>query len=153
MRVKPNNNAPEKPSAVKTAVPDAKTPEATAVPADPAARAALLRQMKQGARAAGIIGIAKKAGKLTVGTELTADAVRAGRVGRCPAAVFYAQDVSQGTKKRIHNFCRYYEIPLYALSLGVDALGKAVGKSGAVACIGVTDEGLAAAVRAKASVN
>lgn len=124
-----------------------------AIPADPAARAALLRQAKQTTRAAGIIGIAKKAGKLTVGTELTADAVRAGRPGRCPYAVFCALDASEGTKKRIQNFCKYYEIPLYALSLGVDALGKAVGKSGAVACIGVTDEGLAAAVCAKASVN
>ena len=124
-----------------------------AIPADPAARAALLRQTKQTTRAAGIIGIAKKAGKLTVGTDLTADAVRAGRPGRCPYAVFCAQDASEGTKKRIRNFCKYFEIPLYALSLGVDALGTAVGKSGAVACIGVTDEGLAAAVRAKASVN
>ena len=77
-----------------------------AIPADSAARAALLRQAKQTTRAAGIIGIAKKAVKLTVGTELTADAVRAGRLGRCPYAVFFALDASEGTKKRIKNFCK-----------------------------------------------
>lgn len=81
------------------------------------------------------IGLCKKAGKLVCGTELTTEAIRAGKV----KAAFTAKDASANTVKRISDGCRYRSIPYSQLSLTCAELGKAAGKDGGIASVGVTD--------------
>ena len=83
------------------------------------------------------IGLARRAGKLIVGTEMVCDGIRHEKVRIVVSAV----DNSDNTKKRISDCCAYYKIPLYVIEADKEMLGHAIGKTHA-ACIGVTDENL-----------
>ena len=96
-----------------------------------------------------MIGIAKKAGRVTLGTDMICEALRANAKGRKIFSVFAASDVSDGTRKKLSDKCAFYETELVVTSLTAAELGASVGKSGAIAAIGITDEGLAAAVKKK----
>ncbi len=93
-------------------------------------------------RALSYIGIAKKAGKLTFGTDAVCDALRRG--GKNP--VFAASDISAATEKKLSDKCAFYGVRLVRLKADTSALGHAIGKTGAVAAVYVTDAGLANAV-------
>ena len=95
---------------------------------------------------AGLLGIAKKAGRVVAGTNLVTDSIRAGSVSKCPCAVFLGADVSENTRKRITNCCTYYEVPLYDIPLTVAEIGDAIGKSGSTSAVGITDAGLSDAL-------
>ena len=112
------------------------------IPADPKEAAKLLVQLRQAKKFSGLLGIAKKAGKVVAGTNLVTDAIRKGSPKTLPAAVFLAADASENTKKRVRNCCTYYEIPLHITALTTEALGQAIGKTGNVSAVGVTDRGL-----------
>ena len=73
--------------------------------------------------------------------------IRAGRAKGCPCAVFLACDASENTKKRVGNCCTYYEIPLYLSPLTGAELGSAIGRTGITAAVGITDMGLADALK------
>lgn len=90
----------------------------------------------------GMLGLARKAGKIISGTELVCDAVRHGKA----AHVYIASDVSQNTQKRIVNCCTFYETAFTVLSAKGAELGKSVGKQSFAAALAVTDKGFAAAV-------
>ena len=119
-----------------------KTKETIRIPDDPKAAQALLEQLQKQKKLAGLLGIAKKAGRVIAGTNLVTDAVRSGSVSKCPHAVFLAKDVSENTRKRINNCCTYYEVPLYDIPLTSAEVGDAIGKSGSVSAVGITDAGL-----------
>ncbi|MBQ7300799.1 MAG: ribosomal L7Ae/L30e/S12e/Gadd45 family protein [Clostridia bacterium] len=116
------------------------------IPEDPGEAAALLAALQKKKKLAGLLGIAKKAGRVIAGTNLVTDAVRSGSPSKCPHAVFLASDVSGNTRKRITNCCTYYEIPLYDIPLTVAEVGDAIGKSGSTSAVGITDAGLADAL-------
>ncbi len=116
------------------------------MPDDPKAAEALLKQLKEAKKFVGLLGIAKKAGRVIAGTNLTAEAVRSGSVSKCPYAVFVASDASENTKKRITNCCTYYEVPFYETNVSAADMGNAIGKSGLVSVVGITDAGLAEAL-------
>lgn len=86
----------------------------------------------------GACGLAKRAGKAAVGTELACDAVRAGtaKLGLASASV------SSNTRKRLDNCFSYYGVPLVYLETDTAALGASVGKS-ETACIAITDQNFA----------
>ncbi|MBQ0010948.1 MAG: ribosomal L7Ae/L30e/S12e/Gadd45 family protein [Ruminococcus sp.] len=86
----------------------------------------------------GACGLAKRAGKAAIGTELACDAVRAGtaRLG------IASETASPNTKKRLVNCFSYYGIPLVFLETDTAALGASVGKS-ETACIAITDQNFA----------
>ncbi len=88
------------------------------------------------------VGLARKAGKMTVGTEMVCDEVRKKKA----FVVLYASDISANTEKRITDCCRFYETPCFQCEATKDILGAAIGKSFA-ACIAVTDENLAKLIR------
>ena len=91
------------------------------------------------------IGIARKAGHLVIGTPAVCDALRRVKDG----AVFTANDISDGTRKRIADKCAFYGAQMYCLPTGGAELAHAVGKTGAVAAVMITDAGLtASAVKA-----
>ncbi len=87
------------------------------------------------------LGLCARARKLVTGAPMVCEALRKG--GKAPVlAVLEASDTSDNTHKRLRDKCAYYKVPLYRLSADTAALGKAIGKTGAVAAVGVTDENL-----------
>lgn len=112
------------------------------IPADPQEAQALLEVLQKKKKFAGLLGIAKKAGRVIAGTNLVTDAIRSGSASKCPFGVFLALDVSDNTRKRIANCCTYYEVPLYNIPLTVVEVGDAIGKSGSTSAVGITDAGL-----------
>ena len=82
-----------------------------------------------------LIGLARKAGKLTIGTETVCDGVRSGSI----KLVIASEKSSDNTKKRISNCTAYYGIRIEYTGATPDELGTAIGK-GATACVGIGDE-------------
>ena len=93
------------------------------------------------ARALNYIGIAKKAGRLTIGTPNVCDALRRGT----KFAVFMASDASEPTKKKLCDKCAYYGAELYVLSCTCGELAHRIGKTGTVAAVMIADAGLSRA--------
>ena len=91
------------------------------------------------------LGLCKRAGALITGTPMICDALRDGK--RKPLMVLMASDVSEGTKKKLTDKCAFYETRLVTLATGGEDLAKAVGKTGFLASVAVTDVNLAGLVK------
>ena len=87
------------------------------------------------------LGICAKAGGIIFGVPLICEAMRKGGAKR-PRIVVEASDTSDNTHKRITDKCAYYKVKHYRLSSDSEALSTALGKSGVVAAVAVTDEQL-----------
>ncbi len=87
------------------------------------------------------VGLCARARKLAVGTPMVCDALRDGGKNR-PLAVLEAADTSDNTHEKLLSKCAYYNTPLYRLPADTSELGHAIGKSGLVAAVAVTDAGL-----------
>lgn len=86
------------------------------------------------------LGLCARARKLVMGTPMVCEAMRA---KKAPViAVLEASDTSANTHKKLSDKCAFYNVPLYRLTADTSALGRAVGKTGVVAAVGVTDESL-----------
>ena len=92
-------------------------------------------------RAASLIGLAWRAGKVASGEELT---LRAFREGTAQIAVL-ADDASQNTKKKVLDKAAWYEVPVW-IRWKMAELGHMIGK-GERACLAITDEGLAKKIK------
>ena len=87
------------------------------------------------------IGLCARARKLVMGTPMVCEAMRSG--GKTPVlAVLEASDTSGNTHGKLVSKCTYYRVPLYRIAADTARLAHAVGKTGAVAAVGVTDENL-----------
>ncbi len=86
-----------------------------------------------------MLGLAMRAGKVTVGTEQVCIALSKGRA----RLVILAADASEGTKKKIGFKCEYYNVPVLESHIDTAELGRLLGKSYAPAVVTVTDDGLA----------
>ena len=84
-------------------------------------------------------GICAKARKLICGTPLICESLK-GR--NKPFLVAQASDASENTSKRLHDRCAFYGVRLIRLRADGETLAGAVGKSGKVAAVAVTDEQL-----------
>lgn len=84
----------------------------------------------------GILGLAKRAGALAVGTNSVLEAVRKGKA----LLVLIASDVSDNTKKQLHDKANYRKVPAEMLPFDMTELGKAIGKEYAAA-VAVLQEG------------
>ena len=84
------------------------------------------------------VGLCARARKLVTGTPMVCEAMRS----RKPTvlAVLEASDTSDNTHNKLVSKCTYYQIPLYRLTADTARLAHAVGKTGSVAAVGVTDE-------------
>lgn len=83
------------------------------------------------------LGIAKKAGKITVGCDSVMESVTTGR----SRLVIMAGDISNNTKKAVLRCAQEYNVHTIIVRETKDELGFAVGKLAAV--ISVDDEGFA----------
>ncbi len=87
------------------------------------------------------VGLCARARKLVMGTPMVCEALKRG--GRAsPLAVLEASDTSENTHGKLVSKCAYYRVPLYRLPVSTAELGHAIGKSGLVAAVAVTDEQL-----------
>lgn len=87
------------------------------------------------------LGLCARARKLVMGTPMVCEAMRTG--GKPPVlAVLEASDTSENTHGKLASKCTYYRIPHYRIHADTQTLAHAVGKTGAVAAVGVTDENL-----------
>ena len=82
------------------------------------------------------IGLAKKAGALVAGVGLVADAVRK----RKAALVFYSQDISGPSLKKLKDKTSFYNTELHGLPVGMDDLGQRIGLIRPAAAVCVTDK-------------
>ena len=86
------------------------------------------------------LGLCARARKLVTGTPMVCEAMRDRKTP--VIAVLEASDTSAGTHKKLSDKCAFYGVPLFRIAADTERLGRAVGKSGAVAAVGVTDENL-----------
>ena len=89
------------------------------------------------------LGLCRKAGALICGTPMICSALPEGEI----CTVFEACDTSEGTHKKLTDKCTYYGTPIERLTVRGDELAAAVGKTGALAAVAVTDENLAELVK------
>jgi len=82
-------------------------------------------------------GLALKAGKCTVGTELSVQNIRDGAA----KLVLMPCDVSDNSKKRIHDTCSFHETPFIVLPCDKLMFASRLGRRSAVSCAAITDEG------------
>ena len=89
----------------------------------------------------GMLGLCARAGRLICGTSLICDALRDKKE---IFIVLMADSVSENTKKRLSDKCRYYSVRLESVKVTAGELAHALGKSGELAAVAVTDEHFAA---------
>ena len=75
----------------------------------------------------GLLGLACRAGQITLGAELALKEIKAGRAG----LALLDESASEGTKKKISGACAYRHIPLHMLPEG--DLSGACGREGRMA--------------------
>lgn len=83
----------------------------------------------------GLLGLAKRAGKVICGESAVKNAVRYAKA----QLVIIAEDASANTSKSITDSCKYYSVPYYIYSTK-DELGHAVGHE-FHACVALSDKG------------
>ncbi len=92
-----------------------------------------------------LVGIAKKAGKTVVGTDMAQSAARNKK--NSVSLLLCSAEASLATSKRITNTAQFYKIPLYTVDVTKSELAMCVGKrDGELSVIGITDAGLASAI-------
>ena len=89
-------------------------------------------------RLLGLLGLARRAGKLEIGEALTAETGAAGRA----RAVFLAADAGEATRRKVMRHDA--RVPVFALPHGKEALGASLGFPGCAVCC-LTDVGMARA--------
>ena len=92
----------------------------------------------------GLLGFAARARKLICGADLCRDSIRRGQL----LLVLVASDAAPNTSKRIADACRYYETDMCQVPIPSAVLSKQIGKTGAIAVIGVTDANFASGITA-----
>ena len=89
-------------------------------------------------------GLAARARRIVIGTELLCDGLRSGQV----CFVLLASDASENTKKRVTDKSAYYGVPLCCLRADCATLARVFGKkNGSIAAVGITDGGIVRAMR------
>ena len=81
------------------------------------------------------LGLAKRAGKVIVGTQMVQDAVRSGKA----VLIIYASDISDNSKKKLVNTCAHYSSELISYS-DMQGLSAALGQKKLITSAAITDE-------------
>ena len=92
--------------------------------------------MDNGERLLRFLGLARRAGKVVMGTDLVC---RACRDRNKPFLVLLSSGVSPATEKKVKDKCSFYSVPLIQISATADEMGNALGKLGSIASVAVTD--------------
>ncbi|MFA5560990.1 MAG: ribosomal L7Ae/L30e/S12e/Gadd45 family protein [Acholeplasmataceae bacterium] len=87
-----------------------------------------------------LIGLAYRAKKVAVGTELVLNKVRQKQV----FLVMIATDTSQGTKKKVYDKCKTYQVEVMEM-FASNEISEAIGKRD-IKVLGITDQGFSKAL-------
>lgn len=90
-----------------------------------------------------MLGLAMRAGKVIIGTELVCRAMRQGRI----RLVVVSGTASAATKKTLSNKCEFYKVNTVVVDTDTAELGRLLGKTYAPAAVGITDDGFAREIR------
>ncbi len=96
----------------------------------------------------GFLGLAKRAGRVIAGTPMVCAAMAEDKK---PPLVLYAEGASAASQKKIVCKSEFYGVEAISLPISAEELGHAIGKTGAIAAVAVTDEGFADAMKKKLS--
>lgn len=96
------------------------------------------------------LGLCAKAGKLIYGVPMICEALKK---QKSVIAVFSAADNASNSAKRLSDRCAFYGVSLHVLDIDGDTLSSAVGKSGRLAAMAVTDQNLCQLVLSKLPQN
>ena len=96
----------------------------------------------------GFVGLCKRAGRLVCGTPMVCASLSEGRK---PPLVLYSLGASAATQKKIVCKCDFYGVHAVGLDVTPAELDHAVGKTGDLAALAVTDAGFAEAMTQKLS--
>ena len=86
------------------------------------------------------LGLCRRAGALVCGAPMVVEAVRGKNK---PFMVIEASDTSDATHKKLTDKCAFYGVPLYRIEADGETLASAVGKTGSLAAVAVSDKNLA----------
>ena len=90
------------------------------------------------------LGLCRRAGALICGAPMIYESLRGKKP---PLVVIEASDTSENTHKKLTDKCSFYGVMHVRLGTDGEALASAVGKTGSLAAVAVTDENLAALVK------
>ena len=82
-----------------------------------------------------MLGLCRRAGKLIMGTDLVTKSLPSKKT----YLVIYTGDSSDNTKKRVTDKCSYYGVEAIMTDFDSSTVGDAIGKSGTVCTLGITD--------------
>lgn len=83
-----------------------------------------------------MLGLCRRAGEIIIGTDLVTKSLPSKRV----KLVIYTSDASQNTEKKITDKCKFYGVECIKAECVSDIISNAIGKSGSVCVLGITDE-------------
>ena len=86
------------------------------------------------------LGLCRRAGKTVHGTPLVCTALAKKKP---PCLVLMSAGASAATQKKLTNKCLFYRVPLITVDVDTATLAHAVGKTGDIAAVAVTDESFA----------
>ena len=86
------------------------------------------------------LGLARRAGKTVHGTPLICTALA---TKKPPCLVVMSLGASAATQKKLMSKSSFYNVPLITIESDTDVLAHAVGKTGCIAAVAVTDENFA----------
>ena len=91
-----------------------------------------------------MIGLAARAGKISAGTEIVTERIKAGKGVKL---VLIASDVSENTLKKVVNCCEYYRTEKIQVQYTQDELSHAIGKSYLTSSVAIMDRNFADAIK------
>ena len=91
----------------------------------------------------GALGLARRAGKLVIGTEMCEESVKNGSA----QITFIASNISQNSEKKIKSVLKNTDSPYMTLQTTKEELAAKLGKKAFAAAVSITDKGFAEIIR------
>ena len=93
----------------------------------------------------GLLGLARRAGKLTFGTEACLQEIDKNRVN----LIIIATDAAERTKMNFNNICKERKVPIFEV-LDIESISKSIGQTNK-AVIGIKDKNFAKEIAKRSS--
>ena len=91
-----------------------------------------------------MLGLARKAGKTVLGTEVICEQMRAKKK---PVLILVSSGASDGTLRRLSHKSSFYSIPCLTVDVAPEVLGHLLGTARPLVSVGITDGGFADQLR------
>lgn len=93
-----------------------------------------------------MLGLARRAGKTVLGTEMICEQMRAKKK---PVLILVSSCASDGTRRRLLHKSSFYSIPALTVEVSGETLGHLLGVARPLVAVAVTDAGFAAQLTAE----